>query len=377
MTATEVTACGTCGHPGLRTVLDLGSQPLAERDDGLRYPLAVAECTQCGLAQLTCAVDRETVFPPGHPYTTGNTAALRSHFDHLAAVIAPGLGDGDLVVDIGANDGTFLDAVRRRAPQARVLAVEPTGQAGRARARGIPVAEAFWTRQLARDIERRHGKATVITACNVLAHCADQHDFLSGVNELLADGGRLVTENHDWASVVHGLQVDTVYHEHLRYYTPASLGYVLAVHWLMISTMDRIPVHGGSFRTVAVRQRPGLQLRADAARSRLRQLMEEAAGAGKIYGIGATTRATPLVHWAGIAGFIDRICEVPGSDKIGTELPGTGIPVTAESDLTDGQPPHALLLAWHIADDIVPKLRFAGYNGRFIVPLPEARYYRG
>lgn len=377
MTAAEVTACGTCGHPGLREVLDLGSQPLAERDDGSRYPLRVAECTQCGLAQLTCAISRETVFPDSHPYTTGNTAALRAHFDGLAAMIAPGLRDGDLVVDIGANDGTFLEALRRRAPRARTLAVEPTGQAARARARGIPVEQAFWSRKLARDIARWLGKATVITASNVLAHCADQHDFLSGVNELLEDGGRFITENHDWASVVHGLQVDTVYHEHLRYYTPASLGYVLAVHGFMIETLDRIPSHGGSFRTVAVRQQSGLQVRADAARSRLRQLTEEASASGKIYGIGASTRATPLLHWAGIAGFIDRICEVPGSDKIGTELPGTGIPITAESDLTDNQPPYALLLAWHVAGSIVPKLRSAGYDGQFIVPLPHARLWHG
>jgi hypothetical protein len=197
------------------------------------------------------------------------------------------------------------------------------------------------------------------------------------VAEALDEGGLFITENHDWASVVDELQVDTVYHEHLRYYSPASLGYVLSMHGFLIRALDRIPVHGGSFRAVAVQQRPGLQVRADAARGYLCRAMEAAAGAGAIYGISASTRATPLLHWAGIESYIDRICEVRGSDKIGTLLPGTSIAVVDERELAENQPPHALLLAWHVAADIVPKLRASGYDGKFIVPLPRARLWNG
>jgi hypothetical protein len=105
--------------------------------------------------------------------------------------------------------------------------------------------------------------------------------------------------------------------------------------------------------------------------------MEKAVRAGPVYGIGATTRATPLIWWAGLAPYIDRICEVPGSARIGTVLPGTSIPVVDEAELIAAQPPHALLLSWHIAADIVPKLRAAGYRGTFIVPLPQARIWHG
>jgi hypothetical protein len=90
-----------------------------------------------------------------------------------------------------------------------------------------------------------------------------------------------------------------------------------------------------------------------------------------VYGIGAATRATPLIHYAGIADFITCICEVPGSDKIGTRLPGTVITVVDEAVLLTDQPPYVLLLAWHMKDIIVPKLRAAGYQGKFIVPLPN------
>jgi hypothetical protein len=367
-----VTACATCGDSRLPVVLDLGDQPLAERDDGKTYPLAVAQCAGCGLAQLTYAVPRARVFRPDHPYATGNTRALRAHFDGLAATVAPQLRDGDLLADIGANDGTLLAAVARHAPRARLLGVEPTGQAAKITARGIPAEQVFFGYAAARAIRQEYGPARVVTACNVLAHAGDQHDFMTGVTELLAPDGRFITENHHWASVVNGLQADTVYHEHLRYYTPATLGRLLELHGFFTAAAEAIPVHGGSFRVTAVRSQPGLQVRADAARDRLRAVMKQAAAAGPVWGIGATTRATPLVHWAGIADLIGTIAEVPGSARIGTLLPGTFIPVVDEAELIAAQPPHALLLAWHIAGDIVPKLRAAGYQGRFITPLPEA-----
>lgn len=381
-----VTSCGTCGDSRLREILDLGDQPLAERETGTRYPLALLECAQCGLVQLSYEVDRAEVFPPGHPYATGNTRALRDHFRKLAARIAADLEPDDLVVDIGASDGTFLAMVRQdrvrkdgsvlSAP--RVLAIEPTatGTAG-CRARGIPVEQEFFTAATARGIVSALGRARVVTASNVLAHVSDQHDFMTGVGELLAPGGTFITENHDVFEVISGLQIDTVYHEHLRYYSPATLGYLLSLHGFMIARMESVETHGGSFRTWAVQPEPDLQARAGRARAQLCRLVEAAAADGKVYGVGAATRATPLIHFAGLGRWLDRIVEVPGSAKIGTMMPGTQIPVVDERELIEAQPPTALLLAWHIADDLVPKLRAAGYLGKFIVPLPFARYYRG
>jgi hypothetical protein len=109
----------------------------------------------------------------------------------------------------------------------------------------------------------------------------------------------------------------------------------------------------------------------------LYEIVEQAAGKGKVAAIGATTRATPLIHFSGIAPFISYVCEVPGSDKIGMTMPGTGIPVVDEKVLLAEQPPYALLLSWHIADTIMPKLRAAGYTGKFIIPLPEPRVADG
>jgi C-methyltransferase C-terminal domain/Methyltransferase domain/Putative zinc binding domain len=366
-----VSRCGICRNRDLKYILDLGDQPMAERDDGHTYPLALLECDRCGLVQLSHIVAQRELFPEDHPYSTGNTAALRRHFRDLALDLAPWLAPGDLVVDIGANDGTFLAELARQAPNATLLAVEPTGQAAKCRARGITTEQAFWTASLGRNLARYVGPARVITASNVLAHVPDPHDFLSGVSSLLdPDVGEFITENHDWASVVNGLQIDTIYHEHLRYYSVSSLGYLLAMHGYLISQAIPVASHGGSFRVTARPQQRGLATRAGAVRDQLRVLLHEARDAGPVYGIGAATRATPLIHYAGLEEYLSCVCEVPGSDKIGRMMPGTGLPIVDEKQLIADQPPHALLFPWHLAASIVPVLRGAGYQGKFIVPLP-------
>jgi hypothetical protein len=144
-----------------------------------------------------------------------------------------------------------------------------------------------------------------------------------------------------------------------------------------VAGVEPVPTHGGSLRVTARKTRGSLRDRSRDAMYRLRNLLAQAAARGAVYGIGAATRATPLIHYADIAGFIDCVCEVSTSEKIGTCMPGTSIPVVDEAKLVADQPPHALLFSWHIADSLVPKLREMGYRGRLIVPLPEPRIIDG
>jgi C-methyltransferase C-terminal domain/Putative zinc binding domain/Methyltransferase domain len=378
---TIVTRCGSCGDDRLCLVLDLGSQPLAERDNGKRYPLRLLRCVNCDLVQLSHVVDPQEVFPENHPYASGNTRALREHFAGLAKIVAVMAGPGDLVAEIASNDGTFLEALREadsrmafRETPLRLLGVEPTGQAEKCAAKGITTERAFFTAALGRALRRKHGPAKVIVAANVIAHVPDLHSFMEGILALLDDDGTLVIEAHDWASIANGLQADTIYGEHDYYFSVASLSYLLAHHGLLVQEVQPIPTHGGSFRVFAVCEQPDLASRAQQAAFSLHMLMEDAVRDGPVYGIGATTRATPLIHYTGIAGYLAYVVEVPGSEKIGTCIPGTSIPVVDEAKLIEDQPPTALLLSWHIADSIVPALRAKGYRGRFIVPLPEARF---
>jgi hypothetical protein len=367
----EVTACGLCGWRNFQPVLDLGTQPLAENDNGKRYPLKLIRCEKCQLVQLSHIPPKEEVFPQDHLYAAGNSKERQRHFADLAEKIAVHVsGSGGLVIDIGANDGTLLRAVRKVAPGLGLLGVEPTGQARKISAEGIPVQQQYFTARLGLDISHVR-RASVITACNVLAHVPDPHDFLEGVSTLLDDDGVFITENHDWNSISRGLQFDTVYHEHLRYYTLGTLTRLLEMHGLTVVDAERLQAHGGSFRLTAMKEPDGLEIKAQRARESLRELLSSLRG--PVYGIGATTRATTLIHYAGLGQWLHCVCEVPWSEKIGTNIPGTLIPVVDEIRLKQDQPPYALLLSWHIRDDIVPKIRQMGYMGGIIIPLPEPR----
>lgn len=360
-------------------MLDLGSQPLAEKlDDDTMYPLALLRCDICDLVQLDHSVDQKVLFPANHPYATGNTRALREHYLQLARELSWKTSPckGRLAVDIGANDGTFLQGLQNLAGYDG-LAVEPTNQSRKARDKRISTIQAYWTRELAQKIRADKGPAKLITAMNVLAHVPKPHDFMNGVTDLLDDDGIFLTENHDLASITEGLQIDTIYHEHQRYYSVASLSYLLAHHGMQIMSAEPISTHGGSMRVTARKETPDLGARAVAVAGRLRELVNSCEMRGRIYGVAATTRATPLIHFAGIADYITCICETPSSQKIGHKLPGTTIPIVDERFLIKDQPEYALILAWHIAGDLIGRLKTQGYKGKFIVPLPSPQVLDG
>jgi hypothetical protein len=373
MTARLVERCGICGSARLETVLSLGSSP----PTCVMAP--VGRCHDCTLVQLSVVIDPGIVFPPDYPYSSGNSRMLHENFEDLARQASGrhgGLCAQDLVVDIGANDGTLLS----KFTDCRTVGVEPTGQA--LKIDGAVYRE-FFTERLAREIRKQHGPAKVITACNVLAHVDDVGDVMRGIGVLLADDGVLIAENHDLASVVDG-QWDTVYHEHLRFYDPHSFNALLQAYGFGCREWQSIPTHGGSFRMLAqrgvgVNPPPReydfdlLTRRAADARSNLRSDLGDHPRAA--WGIGATARATTIINYAGLdVEDIAYVCEVSGSDKIGHYIPGTRIPVVDEAKLFEEQPSHAVLLSWHLADVIVPKLRERGYTGEIILPLPTLEY---
>ena len=209
-----------------------------------------------------------------------------------------------------------------------------------------------------------------------------------------------ISESHYLIGLLDTLQYDTVYHEHLRYYSLTSLKYLLEMHDLEVFHARPIPSHGGSIRVYAARrgqypvqdsvaQMLAAEPRGDAMAKRLaafrddvvlsklrllsmlRDLKEKGAS---IVGISAPSRASTLVNYVGLdEGLIDYVCEIPGSLKIGKCMPGTGIPVVDEARLFEDQPDCAIIFSWHIADELAPKLRAKGFRGQFITPLPVPR----
>jgi hypothetical protein len=398
MNVRRVESCGLCASHDLEPVLHLGHSPApcvmvavgAREVAEDRYPLELLVCHHCSLVQSSVIIDAATVFPSDYTYSSGNSRALHDNFEDLAFQAGNWLGlqPDDLVVDIGANDGTLLSKFG-----CRTVGVEPTGQAERIQG---PAYREFFGRETAERILAKHGPARVITACNVLAHVDDIHDVMAGIALLLADDGMLIAENHDLASIVTGGQWDTVYHEHLRYYSPYSFSKLLELYGLNVQAVQQIPTHGGSFRTYAtatpvsdlvppVQPEPvdweAFRRTVNRARWVLRSdIASLRAGGRRVAAIGATARATTIVNACGFdVDDIEAVYEVPGSDKIGFYVPGTRIPIVEESVLRQSYAPDcAILFAWYMADHIIPKLRLGerGYKGQIIIPLPILQHLR-
>ena len=403
-----VECCQVCGSEKLDDVLSLGYMPPVNQMVPIGevprqqpwFPTHLLHCRQCDLVQLGLAVDPVIIFPPEYPYTSGTTKVLRDNFADLQRESAAmlGLGSDDLVVDIGSNDGTLLSNFKNAGH--RVLGIEPTDVGDIANSRGIPTVKHYFSAEAARAVKAEHGPARVVTAANCFAHMEDVHAIVDGIVELLGDDGVFISESHYLIGLLDTLQYDTVYHEHLRYYSLTSLKYLLEMHDLDVFHARPIPSHGGSIRVYAARrgqykvqdsvaQMLATEPRGEAMAKRLaafrddvilsklrllsmlRELKEKGA---RIAGISAPSRASTLVNYVGLdEGLIDYVCEIPGSLKIGKYMPGTGIPVVDEARLFEDQPDCAVIFSWHIADELVPKLRAKGFRGQFITPLPVPR----
>ena len=408
-TSRPITACQACGKTTLSSVLFVGYIPPVNTmpeigsvpDEQHAYPLELLSCGSCGLVQIGLEVDPEILFPPSYPYRSNSTRILRDNFADLYRNCREmfALGPDDLCVDIGSNDGTLLSNFHNGGHP--VLGIEPSRAADDANLRNIRTRMTFFNKKTAEDCCAEFGSARIITAANVFAHIGDVHSVIDGITVLLRQDGAFISENHYLLSLIETLQYDTIYHEHLRYYHLAALKPLLEAHGIEIFHVQRIPTHGGSIRVYSAFQgrqkvRPSVAqaLKAEEAAGLLdgralksfrrrvvqskldlyRLLAEVKRRGERIYGIGAPSRASTLINYVGLDdGMLDCVMEIDTSPKVGKYIPGTRIPVLDERKLFEDQPEYALLLSWHIADELVENLRRKGFRGKFVVPLAEPR----
>jgi hypothetical protein len=404
-----IVQCQICQSERLEPVLFLGyvppvntMPPVGERAlEQPAFPLELFRCEACSLVQIGLEVDAEVLFPYSYPYLSGTTKVLRENFAELcreSTLLCP-ITASDLVVDIGSNDGSLL--INFKEAGHRVLGVEPSRAGEVARGRGIETLTEYFGLGLATRLRAERGPAKIITAANVFAHIGDVHNVTKGVVEWLADDGIFVSESHYLLDLIETLQYDTIYHEHLRYYALGSLEALLSRHGLEVFHVKRIATHGGSIRVYSARpgrypiqesvterrsheKRFGLAdgnalatFAARVIRSKLElyDLIADLKKDGvRIVGIGAPSRASTLINYVALDdGIMDAVMEVSDSHKLKKYIPGTRIPVVDEAALYSEQPEYALLLSWHIADELASNLRKRGYKGKFIVPLPQPR----
>lgn len=362
------------------------------------YPLNLQMCEECGLLQLDHIVDPNILFSPEYPYFTGMTNMLVQNFKALAEILVnkQHLNKGDLVVDIGSNDGTLLQGFKDKG--IRVVGVEPTGVAEVANQRGIHTIRDFFTDKVVNRILESHGHAKIVTATNVFAHINDVHSLANNIKTLLDQNGIFVSESQYLLDMVEKSALDTVYHEHLRYYSLRPLIQLFNQIGMSVIDAERIRAAGGSIRVYAVKGKRPMSERAleilesekEAGlysketyknwagnllqiRYRLQKLLLDFRLQGaRIAGIGAPGRSNTLLQFMQLdSRIIEYACEKKGSPKIGLFTPGTHIPIVDEEILLREQPEYGLMLSWHIGEELMKKLRQLGFKGKFVMPLPE------
>ena len=406
--STRIEACRACGSSRLETFLSLGELPLsdgfttseAEARAAPRYPLDVAFCRDCSLVQILDTVPPEELFGADYPYFSSFTDTLLTHSrGNVEARIAErGLGPASLVIEIASNDGYLLQYYQ----QAGVphLGIDPApGPVEAARARGIDTKLAFFGLDLARELARDGKRADVIHANNVLAHVADTNGFVAGIAALLKPDGVAVIEAPYVRDLIDHGEFDTIYHEHLCYFSVTALRALFARHGLHLNRVERLAIHGGSLRLFVEpvdRPEPSvldlLREEAEIGVDRLdyyasfaeqvggiregilRLLADLRAQGRRIAGYGAAAKGTILLNHAGIDGSALDFVADRNTHKQGRWVPGVALPIVDPSEIERRQPDALLILPWNFKDEIMrQQAAHAARGGVFILPVPEPR----
>ncbi len=399
--------CRICNSRKLRTFLSLGDMPLPNGfllEDELKkteakYDLSVSICKSCSLVQLNTVVPPELMFT-NYLYIPSTSSTMLSHFEKMADDLIEKLRltHDDLVLDIGCNDGTFLNFFHKRSLPA--LGVDPAKNLiPPVQKKNINIISDFFSKVLAETLILQGYKPKLITATNVLAHIDDLHDFCSGVHTLLRGSGVFVAEFPYLVDLLEKTQFDTIYHEHLSYFSLTPLVRLFEMHDMEIFDLSRIPIHGGSIRIfvgktgdhvvmpsvgACLREEENLELNVDhiydefTARVKfnahsLTQCLKDLKRLGnRIVGYGAPAKSSVLLNYSGISNELIEYIVDSIPCKQGRYTPGTRIPIHSEEKLNFDNPDYLVIFAWNFKDEILKKqASFCKRGGRFIVPSPS------
>ena len=402
------TSCRGCGGHDLHKFLPLGPSPLAnsflksedEFRDELFFDLDVYFCESCSLVQLLDVISPELLFRD-YIYVTGTSDTIAKHNIAYAKAVVDllELGPEDLVVEVASNDGSLLRCFQKHG--VKTLGIDPAVNiAEKARAHGVETIAEFFNSDLARNVRKSHGGARAIIGNNVLAHVDDTLDFLSGAHDLLVGSGLLVVEVPYLGELLERFEYDTVYHEHLCYFSVNALMRLFERARLRIMRVDRVSVHGGSIRVYGGREdacidhSPEVTKLAEQERSagmtrlstfnRLAEdvrmnreaivtLLKKLRDEGKsVCGYGAPAKGNTLLNYCNITTDLLSYTVDKNPMKVGLYTPGMHIPVFPVDRLLEKQPDYVMILAWNFADEIMQQQKeYHDRGGKFIIPIPH------
>jgi len=401
--------CRACGGSRVPLVISLGRTPLANallnadqlggRED--TYPLDLVFCEDCTLVQITETVPPARLFADYTYFSSFSDTMLRHAETLVERVIRERqLGGGTLVAEIASNDGYLLQFYRRAG--IRVLGIEPAANVAKvAEERGIPTVVDFFGEACARTLAARGDRADVIHANNVLAHVPDLPGFARGLATVLTRDGIAIVEVPYVKDLIDHREFDTIYHEHLSYFSLTAIHRLCASHGLAVIDVERLPIHGGSLRVTIGHAGVGAPAAAvaqlldeeeaggvtrlefyqrfaddvaDLRRSLLAVLSDLRAEGKRLAAYGAAAKGSTLLNYFGIGrDYLDFVVD-RSPHKQGRYMPGVHLPIDAPSRLLRDRPDFVLLLTWNFADEILEQqAEFRQGGGRFIIPVPAVR----
>jgi SAM-dependent methyltransferase len=403
--------CRACASADLHTVLDLGQMPLANNllaesqlgEPEPRFPLVLAFCPACSLVQITETVPPEILFAH-YLYFSSFSDAMLSHARGISQRMMRErkLHGSSRVIEIGSNDGYLLQYYREAGIP--VLGIEPAANIATVarQDRGIPTLNEFFGRTLAERLRSQNDRADVLHANNVLAHVADLNGFTVGMHLLLKDDGVAVIEVPYVKDMIDRVEFDTIYHEHLSYFSLTALDHLCARHGLTIADAERLPIHGGSLR-LFLRPAQSERRRSENVRRLLREekqwgvdrlsfyqafggsiqrlkedllrLLRDLKSQGqRIAAYGCSAKGSTLLNYFGIGRETLDFVVDRSTAKQGLYTPGTHLPVYGPDKLLEQMPGYALLLTWNFAEEILAQqAEYQRRGGRFVIPIPQPR----
>ena len=404
----KLTQCRICGNRKLTRFLPLGKIPLPNgflkpvdlKKDEPKYPLNVGICASCGLVQLMQIVNPEVMFR-NYVYIPSTSKTRMNNFAQIASSARERftVDQNSLVIDIGSNDGSLLSYFKGYG--IKVLGIDPaTNLAKIAELKGIDTINDFVSVDLAKKIRRNQGPAKMITATNVVAHINDLHDLFRAVEVMLANDGVFICEFPYLRDLIENNQFDTIYHEHLSYFSIKPLQVLITQVGLEFLDIERTPIDGGSLRVylrkkqkispdipkiknlIKEEEEIGLYspqtLHAFASRVRklrtkLRAKLKSIKSRNKtIAAYGAAAKGNILLNYCKIGTSLIDFAVDSTPYKQGLYMPGSHIRIFPEAEIMKRMPDYTLVLAWNFAKEIIDKeKKYVVRGGKFIIPVPE------